>query len=244
MKRHRKSPLKRIVFLSLFLMLVSIALGSSINVIKQGKIWLLSGNAKWKFFSTSEADTSQGWNLILVNKNYRIPDNYDIELTELSNGEKVDSRIYPDLQDMFNAARANGLALFVREGYRTQEEQQEIMDEKIMSYMEEGYSKKEARNLAEKYVAKPGTSEHQLGLSIDINADTTKCSSESVYKWLDENAYRYGFIKRYPSDKVEITGINNEPWHYRYVGYEAAKEMKEQNLCLEEYLKKGKSSED
>lgn len=236
MKRHRKSPLKRIVFLSLFLMLVSIALGSSINVIKQGKIWLLSGNAKWKFFSTSEADTSQGWNLILVNKNYRIPDNYDIELTELSNGEKVDSRIYPNLQDMFNAARTNGLALFVREGYRTQEEQQEIMDEKIMSYMEEGYSKKEARNLAEKYVAKPGTSEHQLGLSIDINADTTKCSSESVYKWLDENAYRYGFIKRYPSDKVEITGINNEPWHYRYVGKDAANEMKETGMCLEEYV--------
>lgn len=131
MKRHRKSPLKRIVFLSLFLMLVSIALGSSINVIKQGKIWLLSGNAKWKFFSTSEADTSQGWNLILVNKNYRIPDNYDIELTELSNGEKVDSRIYPDLQDMFNAARANGLALFVREGYRTQEEQQELWMKKL-----------------------------------------------------------------------------------------------------------------
>ena len=137
---------------------------------------------------------------------------------------------------MFNAARTNGLALFVREGYRTQEEQQEIMDEKIMSYMEEGYSKKEARNLAEKYVAKPGTSEHQLGLSIDINADTTKCSSESVYKWLDENAYRYGFIKRYPSDKVEITGINNEPWHYRYVGKDAANEMKETGMCLEEYV--------
>ena len=199
---------------------------------KQGKTLLLSGI----FFNTSEADTSNGWNLILVNKDYRIPDNWDIELTELSNGEKVDSRIYPDLQDMFDAARANGLALFVREGYRTQEEQQEIMDEKIMSYMEEGYSKKEARNLAEKYVAKPGTSEHQLGLSIDINADTTKCSSESVYKWLDENAYKYGFIKRYPSDKVEITGINNEPWHYRYVGKDAANEMKETGMCLEEYL--------
>ena len=119
MKRHRKSPLKRIVFLSLFLIFVSIVLGSSINVIKQGKTWLLSGN----FFNTSEADTSQGWNLILVNKNYRIPDNYDIELTELSNGEKVDSRIYPDLQDMFDTARADGLELFVREGYRTQEEQ-------------------------------------------------------------------------------------------------------------------------
>lgn len=232
MKKHRKSSLKRIVFLGIFLMLVSIVWGSCSNAIKQGKTLLLSGI----FFNTSEADTSNGWNLILVNKDYRIPDNWDIELTELSNGEKVDSRIYPDLQDMFDAARANGLALFVREGYRTQEEQQEIMDEKIMSYMQEGYSKKEARNLAEKYVAKPDTSEHQLGLSIDINADTTKCSSESVYKWLDENAYKYGFIKRYPSDKVEITGINNEPWHYRYVGKDAANEMKERGMCLEEYL--------
>lgn len=71
---------------------------------------------------------------------------------------------------------------------------------------------------------------------MDINADTTQCSADAVYNWLDENAYRYGFIKRYPADKTKITGINNEPWHYRYVGIEAAKRMKEENLCLEEYL--------
>ena len=88
-------------------------------------------------------------------------------------------------------------------------------------------------------VAIPGTSEHQLGLSVDINADQTKCSSEKVYSWLDNNAYKYGFIKRYPSSKSYITGINNEPWHYRYVGKEAAT-IKNQNLCLEEYLKKYK----
>ena len=173
-----------------------------------------------------EADTSLGWNLILVNKDYKIPSGYDPELTELSNGQKVDSRIYPQLQKMFDDARAAGLELFVREGYRTTQEQQKIMDEKIEEYRAEGYSHSEAKELAEKYVAIPGTSEHQLGLSVDINADTSKCSSDAVYAWLAENAYKYGFIKRYPSEKVEITGINNEPWHYRYVGTEASHSRK------------------
>ena len=184
------------------------------------------------------------WNLILVNKNHKIPYNYSPELIELSNGEKVDARIYPDLQKMFDDARAAGLQLFVRDGYRTRDEQKAIMNDKIAAYETEGYSKKEAKALAKTYVAEPGTSEHELGLSVDINAESSGASQDAVYEWLDENAYKYGFIKRYPADKTDITGIDNEPWHYRYVGYEAAKEMKEQNLCLEEYLKKGKSSED
>ena len=184
------------------------------------------------------------WNLILVNKNHKIPYNYSPELIELSNGEKVDARIYPDLQKMFDDARAAGLQLFVRDGYRTGDEQKAIMNDKIAAYETEGYSKKEAKALAKTYVAEPGTSEHELGLSVDINAESSGASHDAVYEWLDENAYKYGFIKRYPADKTDITGIDNEPWHYRYVGYEAAKEMKEQNLCLEEYLKKGKSSED
>ena len=120
------------------------------------------------------------------------------------------------------------------------EEQQKIMDEKINEYEKQGYSAKEAKKRAEKYVAIPDTSEHQLGLSVDINADTDKCSSEKVYQWLDENAYKYGFVKRYPEDKTDITGISNEPWHYRYVGTTVAKIMKEENLCLEEYLEKYK----
>ena len=183
------------------------------------------------------------WNLILVNKNHKIPYNYSLELIELSNGEKVDARIYPDLQKMFDDARAAGLQLFVRDGYRTGDEQKAIMNDKIAAYETEGYSKKEAKALAKTYVAEPGTSEHELGLSVDINSESSGASQDAVYEWLDENAYKYGFIKRYPADKTDITGIDNEPWHYRYVGYEAAKEMKEQNLCLEEYLKKGKSSE-
>ena len=191
-----------------------------------------------KFSNQTTTDTSGDWELILVNRTHKIPTHYSVTLTELSNGKKVDQRIYPSLQQMFDDARATGLALFVREGYRTAEDQQQIMDERITKYENQGYSKTEAEKLAEEYVALPGTSEHQLGLSVDINADTTKCSSEKVYQWLDENAWKYGFIKRYPSDKTDITGISNEPWHYRYVGKDAAKIMKEENLCLEEYLER------
>ena len=182
------------------------------------------------------ASEDHGWNLILVNRENYIPADYEVQLTELSNGKKVDSRIYPELQEMFNAARAQGYGLFVREGYRTQEEQQQLMDEKIEAYENEGKSKPEAKKLAEQWVAIPGTSEHQLGIAVDINADTSKSSRDDVYNWLEENAHRYGFIKRYPSNKTDITGVINEPWHYRYVGKEAASEIYSQGICLEEYI--------
>ena len=182
------------------------------------------------------ASEDHGWNLILVNRENYIPADYEVQLTELSNGKKVDSRIYPELQEMFDDARAQGYSLFVREGYRTQEEQQQLMDEKIEAYENEGKSKSEAKKLAEQWVAIPGTSEHQLGIAVDINADTTKSSSDDVYNWLAENAYTYGFIKRYPSNKTDITGVINEPWHYRYVGKETASKIYSQGICLEEYI--------
>lgn len=139
---------------------------------------------------------------------------------------------------MFDDARAAGLQLFVRAGYRTQEEQKELLDDKIKAYQNEGYSKSAADKLAKEWVAVPGTSEHQLGIAIDINADTSVCSSDEVYSWLADNAYKYGFINRYPADKKDITGVINEPWHYRYVGKEAAEEMYLSGLCLEEYIQK------
>lgn len=225
--RYIRKTIRRIVLIVLVVILGSVILQTGGNFFKSGGNFLTG---------RSRADTSLGWNLILVNRDYAIPDDYELELTELSNGKKVDSRIYPELQKMFDDARLNGLHLFVREGYRTWEEQQAIMDERIEEYKEEGYSKQEAKQLAEEYVAEPGTSEHQLGIAVDINADTSGSSSDAVYAWLDENAHKYGFIKRYPSDKTGITGVNNEPWHYRYVGEEAAKEMKDNNLCLEEFI--------
>lgn len=182
------------------------------------------------------ASLENGWNLILVNRDNYIPDNYEFELTELSNGEKVDSRIYPSLQDMFDDARAKGLHLFVAAGYRTEEKQRQLLEEKTEAYVNEGYSRSEARELAEEWVAVPGTSEHQIGIAVDINADTKYSSRDSVYGWLEKNSWKYGFIRRYPPDKTEITGVINEPWHFRYVGKEAAQEIYSQGICLEEYI--------
>ena len=85
-------------------------------------------------------------------------------------------------------------------------------------------------------VAKPGTSEHQLGLAVDINQEGTRSTASQVYSWLEEHAWEYGFIQRYPEGKSQITGITNEPWHYRYVGNPAAEEITRQGITLEEYL--------
>ena len=185
-----------------------------------------------------EVRTSEDWKLLVVNRWNKLPKDYQIELTELSNGEKVDSRIYPALQEMFDAARAEHIYPVVRDGYRTMEEQQKEMDEKIQAYLNEGYSRARAEKTAEEWVALPGTSEHQLGIAVDINADKSRCSNEEVYKWLSEHAHQYGFILRYPLGKQSITGTSYEPWHYRYVGVEAAKEIYQQQICLEEYMKK------
>ncbi len=196
----------------------------------------LSGGVPAVFSNQQAADENKEWNLILVNQDHEIPKDYPLTLTTLSNGEQVDSRIYPELQAMFDDARAAGLQLFVAAGYRTAEKQQQLLDEKIEEYRAEGYPKAIAKKLARQWVAVPGTSEHQLGIAVDINADTEVSSRDAVYAWLAENAHHYGFIQRYPSDKTEITGVINEPWHYRYVGKEAAAEIKEKGLCLEEYL--------
>lgn len=188
-------------------------------------------------FTTTEQTPPDDWRLILVNSDHSIPKNYQIELYQLSNGVYIDSRIYPDLQQMFDDARSEGVYPIVGEGYRTYEEQQKMMDDKIDSFIIQGYSKREAEKLAREWVAEPGTSEHELGIALDINADESGLSSNwDVYSWLAENAYKYGFILRYPQSKEYITGIDYEPWHYRYVGKESALEIFTQQITLEEYL--------
>lgn len=173
------------------------------------------------------------WNLILVNKDNPLPRSYDPELIELSNGESVDSRIYPELQAMMDAARLAGYDPEVVSGYRTAEKQQQLLDEKISEFRDEGYGRSEAKKQALQWVAEPGTSEHQLGLAVDINGSTY-----DTYLWLEENCCNYGFIYRYPADKTDITGIAHEEWHYRYVGKEAAMDIHQQGICLEEYLQR------
>ena len=200
-------------------------------------LYQLIGNVYSRLSNTHEIQVPEEWNLIVVNRWNELPEDYDVELTELSNGQMVDSRIYPYLQEMFDVARTEDVYPVVREGYRTAEEQQEILDDKIQSYINQGYSQAKAERTAKEWVALPGTSEHQLGIAVDINADKSKCSNEDVYEWLAENAYKYGFVLRYPPGKQKITGTSYEPWHYRYVGEEAAKEIYERGICLEEYFK-------
>lgn len=186
----------------------------------------------------SEPINSQAtdWNLIIVNENNPVPKDYNLDLIKLTNDESVDARIYPSLQQMFDDARAVGVFPFVRAGYRTMDEQKNLMEAKINEYKEEGYSKAQSKEMAQEWVAIPGASEHQLGIAVDINADPNLSTRDDVYKWLKHNAHNYGFILRYPPDKSEITGIQYEPWHYRYVGTEVATEIYAQGLCLEEYL--------
>lgn len=189
------------------------------------------------YASGAAQNETEEWNLILVNRWNPIPEDYEVTLTQLRNDEAVDSRIYPDLQQMFDDARAEGLIPMISSSYRTTQMQQELYDEKIAEYTAQGYSWEKAQELAEQWVAMPGTSEHQLGIAVDITTEDWSVQDASViWEWLAKNSYRYGFILRYPADKTEITGVANEPWHFRYVGYEAAQEIFQQGVCLEEYL--------
>lgn len=179
---------------------------------------------------------AESWELTLVNADHPLPEDWQVQPVEVKGGQRVDERILPALQQLFDAARAEGLYPVVASGYRTNEEQRQIMEDKVAAYQREGYPELLARQAAAQWVAQPGTSEHELGLAVDINPDETQGTGRELYDWLLEHAWEYGFIKRYPADKVDITGISNEPWHYRYVGQEAARAITEQGLCLEEYL--------
>ena len=124
----------------------------------------------------------------------------------------------------------------VNEGYRSSYSQQKILDNRTNYYKNKGLFTILARRHALNYVSAPGTSEHQLGLAVDIIGDNRYTTNQSAYRWLERNAYKYGFIQRYPKNKVSITHIKHEPWHYRYVGKKAALKMHQKNLCLEEYV--------
>ncbi len=193
----------------------------------------------------TENRKAAAWNLLLVNPWNRLPDDFSVERKKLKNGQEIDKRIYSDLQDMMDAARAEGLSPIICSAYRTNEKQQTLFDRQVSKYLAQGYSQKEAETEAGKWVAVPGTSEHQTGLAVDMVAFSYQIldkqqENTAEQKWLMENSYRYGFILRYPSDKSKITGIDYEPWHYRYVGKAAAKEIYETGVCLEEYLQKHK----
>ena len=193
-----------------------------------------------------QADSYQGggeapWNLLLVNDWNPLPAGYDSDVTfsTVSGGKQVDSRIIDAVNRMLNDAAAYDLA--VVSAYRPKEEQDVLYWRKVKQYTDKGYSDLEAQKVGGTIVKRPGFSEHNCGLAMDVggSGDYTleqTFANTPAYAWLMEHCADYGFILRFPEGKEDITGVIYEPWHYRYVGEEAARYIMDNDLCLEEYL--------
>lgn len=209
---------------------------------------ILEENSRYSELSETETAKEEeytfdkdDWRLILVNKQHPVPEDYKVELETIKGNMQCDARIIADLIAMFQAADEDGVNLAVCSPYRDLSRQEWLFERKIKTYMKKGMSYMEAYSLASQIVMVPGASEHQLGLAIDINCDTYTSLDEGFAdteagKWLAEHCAEYGFILRYPLGKEDITGVEYEPWHFRYVGKEAAKVIMEQEICLEEFI--------
>ncbi len=182
-----------------------------------------------------------GQEVILVNPWNTIPQDYTVSLVEAENTHLVAEEAYPSFLEMMEDCRAAGLQPVVCSGYRTQEYQQMLYDNRIQRWIATGLTQEEATEKAGLSVAVPGTSEHQLGLALDIidtnnwHLDRTQAEMPTQ-QWLMEHSWEYGWILRYPDECSEVTGIIYEPWHYRYVGKVVAADIHASGLCLEEYL--------
>lgn len=194
----------------------------------------------------SESDsekTEKRDHLLLVNKEHELPKDYQVELHWLNNRScAVAEMIYEDLKQMLTDGSVDGREFVVASGYRSRDYQEELLTEDIAAAMKnQGLSWQEAYDQETKETMPPGCSEHETGLAVDIVAlDYQKLDERQEgtpeNQWLLENCHKYGFILRYPEDKEGITGVSYEPWHFRYVGKDAAKEIMEQGITMEEYL--------
>ncbi len=183
------------------------------------------------------------WNMTLVNAENPMQEGYVPELAEVENGYSVDARIAEDLNAMLAAARADGCQPQICSAYRSVEKQVQVFNDTVNSWISQGSSFWDAYQRTTQEVALPGTSEHGIGLAVDIVSNQyaeldAKQAETMEAQWLQEHCYEYGFILRYPPEKQSLTGIIYEPWHYRYVGREMAQKIKESGLTLEEYLGK------
>ncbi len=186
-------------------------------------------------------EQEEDWNLVLVNKWNYMQEGYVPELTDVGEGHMVDSRIAESLLNMIRAAKKNGYYIYILSAYRDMEKQISLYDAEVDEWIYKGYSEEAAEEKAGTVVAVPGTSEHHLGLAVDLVDSTHIALDEGAektkgYQWLVKHCHEYGFILRYPNGATDITGIIYEPWHFRYVGEEAAAEIMEQGITLEEYL--------
>ena len=174
--------------------------------------------------------------LRLVSLSHPLAEDYRPELVPIENEHEIDRRCYAGLMNLLEDCRAAGGCPSVQSAYRSAEEQRVLFEQAVdirMKHM--GMDRRLAMGSAAWYTAPPGTSEHQLGLAVDIAGDDAE-ADDFTLRWLSRNAWRYGFILRHPEGKEDITGIMSEPWHYRFVGEDAAEEIHRLGLTLEEYL--------
>ena len=183
------------------------------------------------------------WQLILVNAQHPLEEELPVELAEVY-GMSFDARAAADLKAFVDAGEAAGFQVQMVDTYRSFAVSQYNLDRRIDQLMEEGCTQEEAREIALKWIAPPGQSEHNTGLALDVVSVEYRRDNalldhnfeeDPLFRWLVDNCADYGFILRYPKDKEEITGITYEPWHYRYVGREAARYIMDHQLCLEEF---------
>ncbi len=190
-------------------------------------------------FNPIVTDMDVPFNEILLNCKHRLPDNYEPKLAEAvkGSGVKLDYRVAPYYQKMYDAAKLDGITLTPVSGYRSFARQKRNFENRIKTYESQGYSKVDATVKASQIILLPGTSEHNAGLAMDICSLETSFDKTKEFRWLQAHAHEYGFIMRYPENKTDITMITYEPWHYRFVGVEIAAELKSNGMVLEEYLK-------
>lgn len=185
--------------------------------------------------------SADDWKLLLINKQHPVPDDYTFTLGTIKDSMQCDERIIDDLMNMLQSAKEEGVNLVICSPYRDMERQEVLFDKKIQIYMNKGMSYMEAYKVASQSVTVPGASEHQVGLALDIVCNTYKeldtgFGETEAGIWLAENSARFGFILRYPEGKEYITGIQYEPWHFRYVGVDAAEIITKQGMTLEEFV--------
>lgn len=241
--RYRQKYRKLLIIFSIVAFLLGLLLGIFIGSRKTPTIdFIMSPAADGTTAQYNGKDLP--WNLMLVNKDYPLSESFIPEsLDETDNGYIADSRITDALEKMISDARSTeDVRIITVSAYRDYEYQKDLFEKKVKKLQKEkGYSVKKAREEAATVVAYPGTSEHQLGLALDlVDARHTKLDetqeNTAAYQWLYRHCAEYGFIVRYPNGKTDITGIIYEPWHFRYVGEEAAKEIMEKGITLEEYI--------
>lgn len=191
-------------------------------------------------FNPVTTDMSVPIERLLLNRKYKLPDGYVPKLAEAvkGSGVKLDYRVAPHYQEMYNAAKKDGITLTPVSGYRSYQRQKNNFDNEIKSQMSKGMNKVDATIKASQIRLLPGTSEHNAGLAMDICSLSTSFENTKEFRWLQAHAHEYGFIMRYPKDKTNVTKITYEPWHYRYVGKDIASQLKSSGQVLEEYLGK------